>query len=149
MTVATRIDRAVFFKVKVFFIAVPPFQSSKIAELKWYASARVIPYVVTPSKRAKLRHESCLAPRPVTELIIYSPVNPSSEPFKSQMEESVSELARLFSLKEQSYVERRIADAHLPPDLFNGRTKLGLLHGKRTRLLGKFASLHVLIPFIR
>ena len=45
-------------------------------------------------------------------------------------------------------VERRIADPHLPADLFNPRPKLSLLQRKRDLPLRKLAPLHVMIPFL-
>jgi hypothetical protein len=46
-------------------------------------------------------------------------------------------------------IERGIADTQLPADFFNRRAKLGLLQGKRNLLLGKFASLYVMTPFVK
>ena len=45
-------------------------------------------------------------------------------------------------------VERRIADPHLPADLFNPRPKLSLLQRKRGLPLRKLAPLHIMIPFL-
>lgn len=43
-------------------------------------------------------------------------------------------------------VERRIADAQFPADLFDADSQLRLLQGKGDLLLSEFASLHDIIP---